>query len=602
MRKTGWLFWAFSLITGTATAQSSETSYSSLPDNNVPRLQELTFLDTSVNLFQAHSATIIGGLTEQFTLRNSASFSVLHIGDELVNEVAPFLGESWFGKSRGLGLFFPGCLINNAITTPVETKHTGDWIYSTPVENNPLLAAGITGYAAKTEDWRSTLSILIPSSFAKNTDRLALYCDRNEQQFDVVIACLSGRKPDGSPITLTKKEFPASISYRNSSYLEFTLPPGTKEILIQFKQVISTQKSFTLYGVSLTNSRQGNLHSVGMRGCGYSQFYRLPQLKQQLTQLSPNVVLLDFGAHDLYRGQESESLYLEPIKRSIQLIKEVLPATKIVVVIPQDGIRGGRTLSTYEKYEKAIIALCKIEKVAFYDLYRVAGGKYAAQYWSDYQLFMVDGLHLQESGTYVKGQLFGQAWENTTERYNNGYRQFILPEDSSKRLAFRTRDTLSKNVVVTEVWRYHVVRRGETAYRIALRYGITTAQLKEWNHLRNYNISAGTRLKVGKLSIATKSDPIQSLEMKDSADAEGATAIIPNPTVPKSVDSTQISTPKPKVPPTNTPRPKVSYHKVKPGETLYSIAKNHGLTVDQLKRLNGLRSNNIAVGRLLRVQ
>jgi len=120
--------------------------------------------------------------------------------------------------------------------------------------------------------------------------------------------------------------------------------------------------------------------------------------------------------------------------------------------------------------------------------------------------------------------------------------------------------------------------------------------------LRNYNISAGTRLKVGKLSIATKSDPIQSLEMKDSADAEGATAIIPNPTVPKSVDSTQISMPKPKVPPTNSPRPKVSYHKVKPGETLYSIAKNHGLTVDQLKRLNGLRSNNIAVGRLLRVQ
>ncbi|MEK0440503.1 MAG: hypothetical protein RLZZ504_1419, partial [Bacteroidota bacterium] len=128
MRKTGWLFWAFSLITGIATAQSSGTSYSNLPDNNVPRLQELTFLDTSVNLFQAHYATIIGGLTEQFTLRNSATFSVLHIGDELVNEVAPFLGESWFGKSRGPGLFFPGCLINNAITTPVETKHTGDWI------------------------------------------------------------------------------------------------------------------------------------------------------------------------------------------------------------------------------------------------------------------------------------------------------------------------------------------------------------------------------------------------------------------------------------------------------------------------------------------
>jgi len=111
---------------------------------------------------------------------------------------------------------------------------------------------------------------------------------------------------------------------------------------------------------------------------------------------------------------------LEPIKRSIQILKEALPSSKIVVVVPQDGIRGGRTLSTFEKYEKSIIALCKTEKVVYYDWYRVAGGKYAAQYWADFQLFMVDGLHLQEAGNALKGQLYASAWENTTKRYNNG--------------------------------------------------------------------------------------------------------------------------------------------------------------------------------------
>jgi LysM repeat protein len=53
--------------------------------------------------------------------------------------------------------------------------------------------------------------------------------------------------------------------------------------------------------------------------------------------------------------------------------------------------------------------------------------------------------------------------------------------------------------------------------------------------------------------------------------------------------------------PKTTPAKPV-YHKVRPGETLYSIAKAYGLTVDQLKRMNGLRSNNLAVGRLLRVR
>jgi LysM repeat protein len=392
------------------------------------------------------------------------------------------------------------------------------------------------------------------------------------------------------------------------------IPLGTRSITIQFKQVISAQKSFSLHGISINNSRSLNFHSVGMRGCGYNEFNRLELFKQQLPLISPDLVILDFGQHENYRGNETEAAYLEPLKQSIKTIRDAMPASKIMVVIPQDCVRGGRTLQTFEKYQQAIIALCKTERIAYYDWYRVSGGKYSAQYWLDYALFLPDGLHLNEQGTDLKGQLYADAFRNTVQRYNNGYRQFIIAEDTSKRLAFRTRDTLSKNIVVSEVWRYHVVRRGETAYRIALRYGITVAQLKEWNHLRSYNIAAGTRLKVGKLSIATKSDPIQSLEMKDSADAETQD----QRGIVSDSSSNKGKNPIPNISPSNGGKPnpessvvnnkprstpaKPVYHKVRNGETLYSIAKAYGLTVDQLKRMNGLRSNNIGVGRLLRVK
>jgi murein DD-endopeptidase MepM/ murein hydrolase activator NlpD len=44
-----------------------------------------------------------------------------------------------------------------------------------------------------------------------------------------------------------------------------------------------------------------------------------------------------------------------------------------------------------------------------------------------------------------------------------------------------------------------------------------------------------------------------------------------------------------------------SSHKVKKGETLYSIAKQHGMTVDQLRKVNRLgKSTNIRVGQVLR--
>ncbi|MGB1310720.1 MAG: transglycosylase SLT domain-containing protein [Leucothrix sp.] len=42
-------------------------------------------------------------------------------------------------------------------------------------------------------------------------------------------------------------------------------------------------------------------------------------------------------------------------------------------------------------------------------------------------------------------------------------------------------------------------------------------------------------------------------------------------------------------------------HKVKRGETLYRIAMRHGITVNKLKRLNGIRSNHIKTGARLRL-
>lgn len=47
--------------------------------------------------------------------------------------------------------------------------------------------------------------------------------------------------------------------------------------------------------------------------------------------------------------------------------------------------------------------------------------------------------------------------------------------------------------------------------------------------------------------------------------------------------------------------PKATTHKVQKGETLFSIAKSHGLTVDQLRKINRLGKNNsIKVGQVLK--
>ena len=44
---------------------------------------------------------------------------------------------------------------------------------------------------------------------------------------------------------------------------------------------------------------------------------------------------------------------------------------------------------------------------------------------------------------------------------------------------------------------HHVVKRGETLYRISKQHGVSVDQLKEWNNLRSNEISVGQKLVVG---------------------------------------------------------------------------------------------------------
>ena len=43
---------------------------------------------------------------------------------------------------------------------------------------------------------------------------------------------------------------------------------------------------------------------------------------------------------------------------------------------------------------------------------------------------------------------------------------------------------------------YHLVKKGDTLYNIALRYDITVKTLKRWNKLEGDTISIGQRLRV----------------------------------------------------------------------------------------------------------
>lgn len=132
-----------------------------------------------------------------------------------------------------------------------------------------------------------------------------------------------------------------------------------------------------------------------------------------------------------------------------------------------------------------------------------------------------------------------------------------------------TRSTPDTPVASTK---FYVVRKGDTLYSIANRYGITASALRNANNISGNNISVGQRLTINASGTPTKRHVV--LEE-----------------VPERVQK-QVS---------KRPLAKKKTYKVRKGDTLFSIASSANISVNQLKKLNGIRNNNLKVGQTLKL-
>ena len=150
----------------------------------------------------------------------------------------------------------------------------------------------------------------------------------------------------------------------------------------------------------------------------------------------------------------------------------------------------------------------------------------------------------------------------------------------------------------------HKVKSGESLSTIAKKYKVTVAELKSWNSLSSDKLSIGKALKViTKKSVPVKQSGTQTQVEPLVADA----AVKEEPKVaPKKTENPSetkelvfVSTKSPSAT-TSTTGDGIS-HTVKPGESLFLLAKMYGSSIEELVQWNGLTSNNIKVGQTLRV-
>ena len=135
----------------------------------------------------------------------------------------------------------------------------------------------------------------------------------------------------------------------------------------------------------------------------------------------------------------------------------------------------------------------------------------------------------------------------------------------------------------------HVVEAGETLWTISQKYGIRLAALKSKNRIRK-----DADLRPG-MVLNLKESLKRGAEIQIYSAPEPVQAIPAQPVVQPQVEQS----PSQKVQPQT---PSYSFHTVSAGETLFSISKRYGISVEELKQLNGIGSQNlITVGQKLRI-
>lgn len=159
---------------------------------------------------------------------------------------------------------------------------------------------------------------------------------------------------------------------------------------------------------------------------------------------------------------------------------------------------------------------------------------------------------LKKAG-YATDKAYPQKLISIIEKYElYDYDDMVLGEKRRKKTKVKPEANKLKGTTI-------VVVKGDALYSISQRYGLTVDELKHMNDLSDNNISIGQEL------VVKANKKHERTSKPESKKTKGSTV-------------------------------------VGKGDTLYSISKRFGLTVDELKKLNRLSDNSISIGQVLIVE
>ncbi|MDI5898040.1 LysM peptidoglycan-binding domain-containing protein [Flavobacterium yafengii] len=213
--------------------------------------------------------------------------------------------------------------------------------------------------------------------------------------------------------------------------------------------------------------------------------------------------------------------------------------------------------------------------------------------------------------------------------------QRIVASEMKANKEEKTKKIAQSEAIASTATAFYVVQKGDNLGSIANKYDVTVAEIQEWNHLSNNYVQLGASLQVVKKALESKDELASGAARKDIeyvvlqgdnlgnvakkfgaslADLKqwnnlpnnsigvGATLIVAKDELVINTNKATVSSFKKKTNIAESSKKEAIDYYVKKGDSLYSISKKYpGVTISDLKKWNGIRSEELKPGMKLKI-
>lgn len=569
------------------------------------------FIHYNQNYIEWNDYSSISGLFDKLKKTPQHKLRVLHIGDSHIqadictgyvrNELQNIFGEG------GRGFVFPYAAAATHAAYDYKTSCTGKWDYSRNIQPYPAYDMGITGATIHTDDSAASFKLVFPSWALKDDfNVLKIYCKRSPESYNLKLRA-SGVE---SPLYIDCN------ASNDKLFIEIQLPKASDTLEFFMNKTDTVQKSFECYGLMIeTNEDKGILYnSVGINGAGLSSVLKETLLLYQISELRPDLVVLDMGLNDFYKVAFNKDLIEKNLSNIIDIIQRAAPDASIILSDGQDVYYRYWDEANCKTYSTLMREVAFRKGCAFYDYYYISGGQYSMMKWLSNRLASYDRVHLNAAGYFVRGELFVNALLNSyyTALTKTDLKTFIAAKEfpDTTRLSVQVfnknipeiKDTDVTNSAIKEqtmIWKtqtyYYKILSGDNLGAIAGKYGVTVKQLQAWNGLKSTSIVAGKILIIYKQILTADNGTTVPLnnQIKTQTQTKPATS-------QTKIASTAVKTTTATTKTTVLAKGTIKYTIVK-GDNLWTIANKYGTTVDKIKKANNLTSDALKPGTIITI-